>query len=58
MAPRVSKVNDYYRQRILIKCKNSPRFREMTDMLLKRIMNDRAFKDISVYADINPENLN
>lgn len=58
MVPRVSKVNEYYRQRILVKCKNSARFREMTDILLKRIMNDRAFKDVSVYADINPENLN
>ncbi len=58
MIPRVSKINDYYRQRILIKCKNTARFREMIDLLLRRIMNDRAFKDVTVYADINPENLN
>ena len=58
MAPRVSKINDYYRQRILIKCKNTVRFREMINILIKEILNDRAYKSILVYADMNPENLN
>ena len=58
MAPRVSRINDYYRQRILIKCKNTVRFREMINILIKEILNDRAYKSILVYADMNPENLN
>ncbi|MBR3768460.1 MAG: primosomal protein N' [Clostridia bacterium] len=58
MFPRVSKINEFYRQRILIKCKNTSRFREFVDAVLKDICSDKAFKDVSVYADMNPENLN
>ncbi len=58
MPPRVSKINELYRQRILIKCKNSPLFRQMIDMTLKEVYSQKSFKDVSVYADINPENLN
>lgn len=58
MAPKVSKVNDLFRQRILIKCKNNADFRELISRLLKEISNDKLYKNIAVFADINPENLN
>lgn len=58
MAPKISKVNDLFRQRILIKCKNNADFRVLISRLLKEINNDKLYKNIAVYADINPENLN
>ena len=58
MAPRVSKINEFYRQRILIKCKNSLRFREYVRIILKEISSDKAFRNVMISADINPENLN
>ena len=58
MAPKVSKINDFYRMRILIKCRNSSGFRELVNKTLMYILGDRTFKDVTVYADMNPENLN
>ena len=58
MTPKVSKINDLYRMRILIKCRNSSGFRELINKTLMYILADRTFKDVSVYADMNPENLN
>lgn len=58
MAPKVSKINDLYRMRILIKCRNSSGFRELVNKTLMYILGDRTFKDVTVYADMNPENLN
>lgn len=58
LSPRVSKVNDNYRQRLIIKCRNSSSFREMIKKVLLDIMKDRSFKNVTVFADINPEKLN
>lgn len=58
MSPKMSKINDSYRQRILIKCKNTNAFRSFIERLLKTVGSDRNFKDVSIFADINPENLN
>ena len=58
MAPKIPKVNDLFRQRILIKCKNNADFRELVSRLLKEINKEKLFKNIAVFADINPENLN
>lgn len=58
MAPKVSKINDLYRMRILIKCRNSAKFRELVNRALTKIYDDRKFRNITVIADINPENLN
>jgi len=56
MAPRVSRVNEFYRRRILIKCKNSAGFRNMINTVLKQALNE--IKDINIYVDMNPEKLN
>lgn len=53
VAPRVSKIGGKFRNRIIIKCRNDKRFREMISKLLK----DFDKNNISVYVDINPESL-
>lgn len=58
MTPRVAKVNGRYRKRILIKCKNSERFRLMIRSTLSFAKSAVNGNDINVYADINPEILN
>ena len=58
MVPKISKVNDLYRQRILIKCRNNAEFRELISRLLREIGSEKLYKNIGVFADMNPENLN
>lgn len=50
-ASAIAKVNNRYRFRMLIKCKNNKRFREM----LKKAMDIKLLKDVSVSVDFNPE---
>ena len=54
-APRVSKVGGKFRNRIIIKCRNDKRFREMISKILKDF--DKNKNNINVYVDINPESL-
>ncbi len=56
LGPSVSslaKVNNRYRYRMIIKCKNSSEFREM----LKKALDIKASGDASVSVDMNPETL-
>ncbi len=57
MPPRVSKISNKYRYRLIIKCKNSHRFREMIKELLVSFGKDSAFSSVTVAIDINPVNL-
>ena len=54
---RISKISNKYRYRIIIKCKNNIHFRKMISELLIAYGKDKNFADVSVNADINPENL-
>lgn len=59
MPPRVSKINNKYRYRIIIKCKNNKTFRQMISTLLIQFGKAPAYssgKDakVSFVADINP----
>ncbi len=56
MPERVAKVNEKYRYRLIIKCHNTARFREMISKLLIETGKDSRFSKVTVYADINPEN--
>ncbi len=47
------KINNKYRYRMIIKAKNSKRFRELLSISMKV----RGYNDISVFVDINPENI-
>lgn len=49
----VSRVNNRYRYKMIIKCKNNKRFRE----LLRNAIAINIRGDVSVFVDINPENI-
>lgn len=53
----IPKINNKYRYRIIVKCKNSKRFRNMIRESLIEISNSAKYKNISVFADMNPENI-
>lgn len=57
MPPRLSKVNNKFRYRLIIKCKNSKRFRSMMSELLIAFGKNSAYSDVTAVIDINPENL-
>ena len=55
VAPRISKVGGKFRNRIIIKCRNDKKFREMISKVIKE--NDKNKNNINIYVDINPESL-
>ena len=57
VAPRISKIGGKFRSRIIIKCKNSKNIRAMISQLIKDFSKNTKYKNVSIYADINPENL-
>lgn len=57
MPPRLSKINNKFRYRLIIKCKNNKNFRNMLSGLLISFGKNKDYSDVSVVADINPENL-
>ncbi len=57
MPPRVSKINNKYRYRLIIKCKNTKRFRSMISELLIKFAKDKKYNDVALVVDINPESL-
>jgi primosomal protein N' (replication factor Y) len=54
LQPKVSKINNKYRNIITIKCKNNKRFRSMISSLLVSFMKDKMNSGVTVTADINP----
>lgn len=52
---RISKVAGKYRYRIIIKCRNTSRFREMISEILTETGKNSSFKSVTVYADMNPD---
>ena len=57
MPPRISKINNKFIYRIIIKCKNSKRFRAMISEMLIYFGKDKRYSDVYVGVDINPESL-
>ena len=53
----VSKVMNRYRYRIIIKCRSGKRFRELMRTLLCEIGSRREYTNVTVFADMNPENV-
>ena len=53
---QVPKISNKYRYRMIIKCKNSVRFRLLIRELLVTVMGISKYKSISVFADMDPEN--
>lgn len=52
---RVAKVSGRYRYRLIIKCKNSKNFRKMISEILINSGTDAIYKNVTVFADINPD---
>lgn len=55
-AALVSKVNNKYRFRIIIKCKNTSRFRSMMSETVIQYFSLSRFKRVSLSIDMNPKN--
>ncbi len=53
----IPKISNKYRYRLIIKCKNNKRFRELILKLLVDINTSAKYKYVSLFADINPENI-
>ena len=56
VAPKIGKISNKYRQRIIIKCKNSVRFRALMSECLKEFATYKIYNNITVYADMNADN--
>lgn len=56
VTPRIAKIGGKYRSRIIIKCKNDRKFRDMISELLKLFAKENK-DNINVFADINPESI-
>ena len=55
---KIAKLNNTYRYRLSVKCKNSKNIRNMFNDIQKNISKIKEYKDISVSLDINPCDLN
>lgn len=53
----VARVSNKFRYRIIIKCRNTKRFRDMVRRLLMEFYSDKKYQKVSVYADSNPYNV-
>ena len=57
MSARISRISNKYRYRLILKCRNSKRFRKMAGETLTEFSAVSSFSDVSVYIDINPETI-
>lgn len=53
----VSRVGGKYRFRIILKFRNTSRFREMLSKLLSASCTDPAFREVTAYADVDPDTI-
>lgn len=53
----VGKVSNKYRYRLIVKCRNCKRFRQMISELLIRFSSVRRYAGVTVFPDINPETI-
>jgi primosomal protein N' (replication factor Y) len=57
IAPHVARVGGKFRFRIIIKCRNNSRTREMISLLLKDFASNNTFNGVSAVADMNPDTI-
>jgi len=57
MPARVSKVNQKFRWRLLIKCNNSARFRALAARVLIDFGKDNRFSQVSAFGEMNPDSI-
>lgn len=56
-AAKISKINNNYRYRIALKCKNSIKVRSMITEILKIMSTIKEYKDVSISIDMNPNEI-
>ncbi|HIZ54589.1 MAG TPA: primosomal protein N', partial [Firmicutes bacterium] len=49
----IYKLNNRYRYRIVIKCRAGKRFKQLLGETLRQVLKQKAFADVTVFADIN-----
>lgn len=54
---KISKINNSYRYRLALKCKNTEPARAMITKILKQISKIKEYKDVSISVDINPADI-
>ena len=53
--PAIYRMNNKYRQRIILKCRNNANFRRYMHKLLRMAASRKEFSNVHLYADINGE---
>ncbi len=53
----IPKVNNKYRYKIILKCRNDSKFREMLSSALVGFSKLKEYADVTVYADMHPQEL-
>ncbi len=53
----IPKVNNKYRYKIILKCRNDSRFREMLSAVMTEFSKLKEYTDVTVYADMHPHEL-
>ena len=56
LPPKVSKINNLYRQKLIIKCVNNAAFRSLIGKTLKDVSARKEYKNVNMYAVVNPDN--
>ncbi len=56
-AAKISKINNTYRYRLAIKCKNSQRIRQMITKILKDVNKDKVYSKVSISISLNPPDI-
>ncbi len=53
----IGRVNNKYRYKLLIKCRNSKRLREMISRLLIWFSTCREYAGVTAFSDLNPDSI-
>lgn len=58
VAPKLAKINNSFRERLIIKCRNSAHFRNLISECLKAFATNKYYSEkVTAYADMNPDSL-
>lgn len=54
---KISKINNNFRYRLAIKCKNNAQIRQLLGKIYKKMKKDRSFKDVAIGICLNPTDI-
>lgn len=55
--PKLAKINNSFRERLIMKCRNTAKFRKLVAECIKEFSTNKYYDKVTVFADINPESL-